>query len=359
MKKYFFLALCLLCMKGLAQQEFYYPMYQFVEWPYEWNRYEMEKVVKENLIRHVVVYREIPAQGKKPASKTKKMELDFNESGALLSSVSYSNSGKPGPSWKIAYNGRDFSEKTYNPKGALQRTTNYRFDKDSNLICYENLKGSEEKLKLRLQTVYGEGKLMLERKLFKNHGRLDACWNYEYDGKKLLKTTVRNGKGKVSHVWNHDCLPEGTEAGKESRDTTTVCKKFETDSAGNLVHITRTVDINGTRIMQRSVYYPDTTLKAYYRYDKNGQLTNLFIPFNKYNPSSESVSYHKGKEVFRMVNQYKDEKRVQSTTTYHQKPGRTTKLYYDAQGCLVRSESWNDRDQSLDHTFWYEISTTL
>jgi len=124
----------------------------------------------------------------------------------------------------------------------------YQFDKKfdpgtRNVVSYEYRKN--DKLKSKYTSAY-TGKNLTEQVVYKKNGvSIDKRFSYAFNSDMKLQTThLYNGKGKLIHTWNHDCLPEG-ELMTARKDTTTVCKMREESADGHFVSYTKSVNEKG------------------------------------------------------------------------------------------------------------------
>ncbi len=342
-----------------AQPEFYYQPQSYDYKISEWSRYLIGKEIADLGIKKVVAYEEIPHAKKGSLGKYKTEETVYDDNHRMTSHETWKQNGTLKKRYTVEYAGYDCIIRMYNAKGILENSTIYKYDADSNLTLFEQQQGPECKLQRRMVTTYNNEHHMLERSVFGKKGKLSDRWVYEYNGKKLWRSIAYDGKGKILHTWNHDCLPEGTEQGKNSKDTTTICRKFETDKDGNLLIVTRTADEKGNYVMGRTIYYPDTVLKAYYTYDYKGNILSSWVANNKYNNYSEYFLYYKGKETQHVYNEFKDGLRVRSDVYFRKRPAQSTRFFYDQNKCLVKAERWDDIDKELLSTHYFEISTSL
>lgn len=152
--------------------------------------------------------------------------------------------------------------KVENGKGKVLYQYDKKFDPlTNNILSYEYRKNG--KLKSKYTSTYS-GKYLTERIVYKSDGqKTDKRFVYSYTSDFQLQTThLYNGKGKLTHTWNHDCLPEG-ELMTARKDTTTVCKMREERPDGGFISYIKSVNEKGelttTTVWYRSEWMADSS----------------------------------------------------------------------------------------------------
>lgn len=187
-----------------------------------------------------------------------------------------------------------------------------------------------------------------------------SVWKYDYHDDFSLKTTTQfTGKGKIKHIWSHECKPEGEDL-NASRDTTLICKNTSVNENGEIITVIISSDAKNKitkriytydskehlKLMQ--IFNSDNTLtyecnimpgkseesKLYTSksYNKKGEL--LYTNISEYNKdnlivSSEFINHLKKEDyISRAEYEYNSDKSVKSITTFN-KDKASSKTEYE------------------------------
>lgn len=159
---------------------------------------------------------------------------EFNSRGQLMRKHQYVLNDSGWVVQKIITNG----------KGRILFQYDKQYDLTTgNILSYEYRKNN--KLKTKYTATYA-GIYLTSKTIYKKDGR-KTLKRFEYlhnSDMKLQTTHLYNGKGRIIHTWNHDCLPEG-ELLQARKDTTTICKLREDFSDGRFTTYIKSVNEKG------------------------------------------------------------------------------------------------------------------
>lgn len=223
--------------------------YYFISNPYEYDGYNLTADAKQTRIANKVkTITETTSTFKKgnPEKATLKTVYTLNEKGETIMKEEYDTKGQLMRRHSFVLNDSGWVEqkKIVDGKGKVL----YQYDKKydlltGNIISYEYRKN--DKLKSKYTSVYS-GKNLTERVVYKKDGEnVYRRFSYSFNSDLKLQTThLYDGKGKLVHTWNHECLPEG-ELMAARKDTTTICKMREESADGHFVNYVKSVNEKG------------------------------------------------------------------------------------------------------------------
>ncbi|KAF5030767.1 hypothetical protein DSECCO2_634770 [anaerobic digester metagenome] len=249
----FIFLLSLACIVDAQKGEYYYTSN-----PYEYDGYYLTTEAQQTRVDNKVkTITETTTNFKKgnPEKATLKTVYTLNEKGETTMKEEYDAKGQLMREHSYVLNDSGWVEqkKIVDGKGKVL----YQYDKKydpltKNIVSYEYRKN--DKLKSKYSSVYS-GKNLTERVVYKKDGvNVDKRFAYSYNSDLKLQTThLYDGKGKLVHTWNHECLPEG-ELLAARKDTTTVCRMREESADGHFVSYEKSVNEKG-ELTTTTVWY--------------------------------------------------------------------------------------------------------
>lgn len=249
----FIFLLSLACIVDAQTREYYYTSN-----PYEYEGNYLNTDVQKNRVDNKVkTITETTTTFKKgnPEKATLKTVFTLNEKGETIQKEEYDTKGQLVRKHSFVLNDSGMVEqkKISNDKGKVLYQLDKKYDPGTrNVISYEYRKN--DKLKSKYTCVY-TGKNLTEQVVYKKDGvSIDKRFSYSFNSDMKLQTThLYDGKGKLIHTWNHDCLPEG-ELMTARKDTTTVCRVREERADGHFVSYTKSVNEKG-ELTSTTVWY--------------------------------------------------------------------------------------------------------
>lgn len=310
------------------------------EYAYEYNAIEAENIPiygtqielrKQNMINTMdeilVSYKKGIAQ-----EKTKKtIKASFDENGFLIKSESYNykNELEKKTSYIVNDSGQILEKAITNGKGKLLSQYTKTYNSDGLITGSTYIKNGKV---ISKYTLLRNGRNISERCNFKRGGeKLSSRFVYTFQSDNQLKTTqMFNGKGKLKHTWNHDCLPEG-ELLEARKDTTTICRIKESTGGESYITYTKNVDEKGVL----------STTTSWYK--KDFEIDSMYIKTEGKHPSLAIYKYLDNHKTFILVNL--DNK---NDTLY------MFKRTYSENGNLLASETWlKSKKNGLEKRIWY------
>lgn len=244
MKISIFLLLLLMGLSAGAQSEYFY-FFNAAEYESVPLFRKATELRKRNNVRTMTETTIVYKKGKINAKKNRKKVSSFDENGRLIQSELYNNDGEllQKTSYVLNDSGLVLEKKIVNGKGKIVYQLNKTYNPEGMILDYTFI--SNGKIKTRYTSIYNT-KWLTERSSYKKNGtaiKTKLVYVYQADGQ--LKTTRQyNAKGKLTHTWNHDCLPEGQLLAAR-KDTTTICQIKEELAGGRFVTYTKNVDEKG------------------------------------------------------------------------------------------------------------------
>lgn len=288
MKNIIFLLLVFIGLDAFAQSEYFY---FFNAADYEaipLNR-KSASIRKKNHVKTMTEMIVVYKKGKENIKKNKKIVSSFDENGRLILTESFNSDDElvQRTTYVLNDSGLVLEKKITNAKGKILYQLSKTYNPEGMIIDYTFI--SNGKVKSRYTTKY-DGKLLIERSVFKKDGTtLKSRLEYIYQTDGQLKITRQyNGKGMITHTWNHECLPEG-QLLEARKDTTTICQIKEDLGNGRFVTYTKNVDEKGVLSTTTTWMHDDRMLDStvtkkegkhpktfVYKSENNGLSTNYF-----------------------------------------------------------------------------------
>ena len=332
--------------------------YYFTSNPFEYDGYYLTADVQQTRIANKVkTITENTTTFKKGTIEKAKLKTVYalNEKGETIMKEEYDTKGQLMRRHSSVLNDSGWVEqkKIVDGKGKVLFQYNKKYDPlTGNIISSEYRKN--DKLKSKYTKAYS-GKNLTEQVVYKKDGvTVSRRFVYSYNSElKLQITHLFDGKGKLMHTWNHDCLPEG-DLMAARKDTTTICRMREESSDGHFVSYMKSVNEKGelttTTIWYRNERMADSTKVVtegkhpstrIYRYGADGkQFESIFM-------NDENIITFK---YFQLISEYGNQLKYENWS-YSKKRGLrcTNKAISEenAQGLLTKTTIyWNDELKS-------------
>lgn len=312
-----------------AQQEFYYP------WEIQQPVWKVTSL--KNIPNHAksasVTKTYTGKEGKKP--NIYHSDYDISD-GKVIGISEYNSKNKLSNHYQVYYQDSLIHRiERINAKGKIIRSYQLSSLNHYYTTIFYYSESKNGKVKKTIKSDYrqdGKKQYLVSRSVCRGKNeKVKNRWLYDYTSDFQLKTTTQfDGKGKVKHVWSHECKAEGEEL-YVSKDSTIVCKNTSTNANGDQV----TVEIfsfakNKTtkRIIVRDA---ENNFKSSQEFNSDGVLIRESEKISSINDRILWKNYDKeGKITISGISEFtKDGRMLYSEFTNHRKGAQTSKTYYE------------------------------
>ena len=240
-----------------------------------------------------------------PQRKHLSYEESFDKNGNLIEAKTYNQRGRIRfhNSYKYDSLNRQIELVNYRRNGKILRKMNFEYDDSGNLICQKFYWKNATKIGWQSTMKYNDRNQIVEWKYFYPNDYVRETYLYSYypDGSKKQNIQY-DDKGKIIHMWNFECNPEGSLSSKKSKDTSNVCIRYETDKNGNKITIKEELLKQGRTIRKISRFNKNGSILEYSSFDKEGIVVHRTkYEYDKENNLTGIESYKKDKLMSRYV----------------------------------------------------------
>lgn len=335
--------------------------FSFSFWEYEFRDYSMTGIDPLRYRPKKQVDRiQIAIIDKK--GKEKNYLREFNEERELTSYSRIKEDGKKVPIRKYEYlPERHFKTFVYKKNGDLKYWREKKYI-DKNKPLYMMQYNADNELESKRAWTYNEENCLQGSIWEKRAGKIKRRWAYDYyEACKKSETRLYNGKDKLLKAWNYDCKEEGEQM-QVKKKTMQYCKWDEAtkdyllkisqsfDEKGRLRKYVYKYDIKDTSIIERTTYNGDDEILYAATYD------------HSYDYPLITTSYRNGKEHWKWVYQYENERLIAEMCYKKGKEWSNAIQKYEDDQLVFRSytqkgELWSKHEYKYENELLKELKT--
>jgi len=225
-------------------------------------------------------------------------EYTYDNRGNFTEYKSYKRNGKLKyhNTYEYDNNNRELSFTDWRANGKMLYRYTTSYDSSGNMTDQRSFWKNPDVANWHSIARYDEHQNLVEVKyLIKKDSKYFGRYVYTYypDGSKK-QTIEYNRRDKIKHIWNFDCKPEGISEEQHLKDTSRICIRYETDSAGNKIKIKEENQKVGKVARTISRYNKDNYLLDEVTYDSKERPRNHYhYSYDAKNNLTEFINYKK------------------------------------------------------------------